>query len=130
MKSNDPGTLVEAATPRMKRIMWGLACAGTLWFALARGAVWGLSFLLGALISLASFHFTERFVNGMDGGGPRPSTFTAALAGMRYLFIAGLVFVLAATAGLQVLGALLGLLVAAAAALLEMIFELASSRGR
>jgi hypothetical protein len=115
----------------MKRLMWGLACGGTLSFGLAKGAVGGLSFLLGALISIASFHYTDRYVNRMGSGGrSTPSTFTAALAGLRYLFIAALVYVLAATAGLQVLEALLGMLVAAAAVLIGMIYELALSRSR
>jgi hypothetical protein len=116
---------LAASSRRMRRIMWGLAGVGAIAAAVLKGAAWGLSFLFGAVLSIASFHYTKRFVRSI---GPEeeshPGSFKVMLVGLRYLLAAGLLSWLAANAGLQIPAALFGLLTGAAAVVVEIICQL------
>ncbi|MBL8175237.1 MAG: ATP synthase subunit I [Bryobacterales bacterium] len=115
---------LDAAVHRLKRIMAILAAAGTILFAFAKGTEWGVGFLLGALISIASFHWTHRFVMAIGPGGEaKPRTWKSVLLGARYLIIAAVVYAIISSFGLNILAALCGLLIAAVAALLEILYE-------
>ena len=117
----------------MQRTMLLLTAGGAMGFSVQKGIGWGLSFLVGALLSMASFRYTLRFVRAIGpDAGTRPSTGKAILIGGRYLLLAAIVYFLTTTAGLNVLCALLGLFIAAAAALVEMMYQVAAhgSRGK
>lgn len=115
---------LDVAVGRMKRIMAVLAGLGCLVFAAAKGLDWGAGFLLGALISIASFHWTHRFVMAIGPGGEaKPRTWKSVLLGARYLIIAAVVYAIISSFGLNILAALCGLLIAAVAALLEILYE-------
>ncbi len=115
---------LDAAVGRMKRIMMVLAGVGCVGLAAAKGMDWGAGFLLGALISLASFHWTHRFVMAIGPGGEaKPKTWKSVLLGGRYLIIAAVVYAIISSFGLNILAALCGLLIAAVAALLEILYE-------
>ncbi|MBI4909618.1 MAG: ATP synthase subunit I [Acidobacteria bacterium] len=115
----------------MKRFLWVLAATGSVALGIANGLSWGISFATGALLAIASFQYTHRFVNSI-GSEPaaKPTNTKAVLVGLRYLFLAGLLYLLASTAGLNVPAALLGLLTPAAAALIEMLYQLGTLRKR
>jgi hypothetical protein len=115
---------LDSAVVRMKRIMGVLAGAGCVAFAAWKGLPWGSGFLLGALVSIASFHWTHRFVMAIGpGGDAKPKTWKSVLLGARYLIIAALVYAMISSFGLNILAALCGLLIAAVAALLEILYE-------
>jgi hypothetical protein len=108
----------------MKRIMASLSVAGFVIFLAWKGWPWGAGFLLGALISMASFHWTHRVVMAVGTGAQaKPRTWKIILLGARYLLIAGLVYAIINSFGLNILAALCGLLIAAAAAMLEILYE-------
>ncbi len=115
---------LDAAVVRMKRIMAALAVAGSVAFAIWKGVPWGSGFLLGAIISIAGFHWTHRFVMAIGPGGEaKPKTWKSVLLGARYLIIAAVVYAMMNSFGLNILAALCGLLIAAVAALLEILYE-------
>ncbi|MFN7932883.1 MAG: ATP synthase subunit I [Bryobacteraceae bacterium] len=115
---------LDAAIVRMKRIMAVLAFAGSVAFAFWKGIPWGTGFLLGALISIASFHWTHRFVMAIGPGGEaKPKTWKSVLLGVRYLLIAAVVYAIINSFGLNILAALCGLLIAAVATVLEILYE-------
>lgn len=115
---------LDAAIVRMKRIMAGLALIGFAALLVAKGKEWAAGYLLGSLISLASFHWTHRFVMAIGPGGEaKPKTWKSVLLGVRYLLIAAVVYAIITSFGLNILAALCGLLTAAVAALLEILYE-------
>lgn len=108
----------------MKLIMIVLAGVGCVALGVAKGVDWGAGFLLGALLSIASFHWTHRFVMAIGPGGEaKPRTWKSVLLGARYLLIAAVVYAIINSFGLNILAALSGLLIAAIAALLEILYE-------
>ena len=119
----------EASAGRMKRFLLVLAVSGALGLGAAKGLIFAVSFAVGALLAVVSFHYTYKFVSGIGKElAEKPSQTKAVLVGLRYLFIAGLLYVLMAEVGLNVLAALLGLLTPAGAVVLEMVYQLGSWR--
>jgi len=115
---------LDIAVVRMRRIMWTLGAVGSLFLLAWRGAAWGLGFAVGSLISIASFHYTHRFVMALgSAGAAKPRTWKSVLLGARYLLIFGAVYAMMTVFGLNILAALCGLMIAAAAALLEILYE-------
>jgi hypothetical protein len=110
---------------RIRQALWVLAAAGTAGFAIGKGWNWAFSFLTGALIAIASFHLTHRFVMSI-GATPsgKPGTFRMVLLGSRYLFIGAILALLAFAFDLNGTAALCGLLTPAAAVLFAMMLEL------
>jgi len=115
---------LDASVGRMKRIMMALAAIGSVVLLVWKGPAWGIGFLFGSGVSLASFHYTHRFVMAIGApGSPKPKTWKNVLFGSRYLLIGGIAYVTISIFGLNILAALCGLLIAAAAALLEILYE-------
>jgi hypothetical protein len=120
---------LDASVARMKRIMIVLAAVGSVALFIAKGPPWGVGFLFGAAVSLVSFHYTHRFVMAIGApGSPKPRTWKSVLFGSRYLVMGGVAWAAVSAFGLNVVAALCGLLIAAAAALLEVTFELIRGR--
>lgn len=107
--------------------MGAIALAGAIGFAISRGPWWGLSFLVGAALSGASFWLTHLVVQHL---GPQtskddpPSASDATLMGMRYVILGAAAYGTIRYLGLHLEAVLAGLLVAAAAALIEVLYEL------
>ncbi|GEM_PF-6986520 len=105
--------------------MWLFAAIGTAALAVTLGLSWAAGFLTGALIAQISFQVTHRFVLSIGGGARgKPAVWKTVLVGGRYLIIAALIYAMMKLFGLNILAALCGLLVAAAAALIEILYEL------
>ncbi|MCC6367741.1 MAG: ATP synthase subunit I [Bryobacterales bacterium] len=122
--AGNPEFNLDAAVERMRRIMLWLAVLGTVVFFVGKGPPWGIGFGVGALISVVSFHYTHRFVMAIGPGGKsKPGAFRSILLGARYLLIFAFVYAMMRLFGLHLLAALCGLMIAAAAALLEILYE-------
>ncbi len=122
--AENPEFDLDRAVERMRRIMLCLSLLGTAAFFLAKGPSWGVGFGTGALISMVSFHYTHRFAMAIGPGGrSKPGAFRATLMGARYLLIFAFVYAMMRLFGLHMLAALCGLMIAAAAALLEILYE-------
>jgi hypothetical protein len=116
---------LDRALWRVWRFLWLLAAAGavisTAWLGLNAGG----SFLFGALISAVSLHLTHKFVLSIGGPvQPRPAAWKSVLLGARWLLAAGIFYVMMKILGLHIAAALCGMLVAAGAAILEILYEL------
>lgn len=116
---------------RMKRFLWVLAVTGAVGFAGMKGLGWGASFAAGALLAVVSFEYTHRFVASIGGeAAHKPGNTKAVLMGLRYLFLAGILYLLVSAVGLNLLAALLGLLTPAAAVVIEMLYQLGTLQER
>jgi hypothetical protein len=117
----------KAIARRVARMMAALAAAGTLGFGIAKGPWWGLSFLGGAAISAASFFLTHLLVEHL---GPQvskdepPPASNATLMGMRYIVLGAAGYGMIRGLGLQPEAVVGGLLIAVAAVLAEVLYEL------
>lgn len=88
-------------------------------------AGWGLpsagGFFVGAAISLVSIHSWFRFSEMISGQGGRPGTLSAVLLVLRYALIAAAAYVTIKVLGSSPVAMMLGLLVAFAAVLLDLV---------
>jgi ATP synthase I subunit len=121
---------MERALARIYRIMIGLAVFGTAAGLALRGWRWAFGFLVGAAASYVNFRWLKQIVDAV-GGEPasRPGRARAALLmGLRFFLLWGGAYVIVKYSSLALAGALMGLFVPAAAAILEIVFELAYAR--
>lgn len=115
---------------RIRRLIGALGVGGAVVLAGARGVWWGVSFLGGAGLAFASFWVTHKLVETL--GPPHPDTppeertgsSKAVLLGMRYVLIGMACYGMINGLGLHLKAVLGGLLVGAAATLLEVLYEL------
>jgi hypothetical protein len=115
---------VERALTRIRRWMAVLAVAGTgaaLWI---EGPAWGAGFLAGALGAMANFRWLEQLAAGLDPRRPARRLRWAMLFGLRYVLLGAAAYVIVKLFGFSGLAILAGLLVAAAAVLAELVYEL------
>lgn len=116
---------LDRALYRVWRFLWLLTAAGTVIASAWLGLDIGWSFLFGAVISAVSLHLTHRFVMSIGKpSDPRPAPWKSVLLGARWLLIVGIFYVMMKILGLHVSAALCGMLVAAGAAILEILYEL------
>jgi hypothetical protein len=122
---NPEQAFYDRALRRMARGMAALTAAGCLVCLMLRGWKWGLGYLLGAAASCLNFRWLKRVVDSL-GGTPdrRLSPKFAILMGLRYLLLAAGGYVIVNFTSLSLPAALAGLLVPAAAVILEIVFEL------
>ena len=124
MPENDPA-FHDRAIRRIGRFTWILGLAGAATAASLRGFRDGLAFLIGASLSYASFWGWQQIANALTPGRkPRSSRFFI----FRIFALAGLAYVIIKFLGLNVAVAVAGLLVSAAAVLLEIVYELIYAR--
>ncbi len=84
-----------------------------------------LGFLCGATIAHFNFSLWKRITASIGDYGPEaPSDSKATVLGLRYLLIAGAVFVIIKVLGVSVLAVMAGLLVSVAAVLVELVRQL------
>jgi hypothetical protein len=121
---SDPA-FYDRALRRIYMLILSLGFAGGLAIAGLRGWQWGLGFLVGAAISFLNFRWLHQLVGTLGPEGTRLRKRLVIFLGLRYLVlgIGGYAIVLAF--GLDLTGALLGLLVPVGAVLSEILFELA-----
>lgn len=116
---------LDRALMRVWRFLWILAAAGTIVASGWMGVSVGSSFLFGAVISAISLHLTHKFVMSIGKpADPRPAAWKSVLLGARWLLIVGIFYVMMKFLGLHISAALCGMLVAAGAAILEILYEL------
>jgi len=111
-----------------RRITWFiliLGAGGAVGVAARRGIRDGLAFLIGASVSYLSFWGWQRVVDALTPGAkPRGSRFFI----LRVVFVGAAAYAIIKFLGLNVAVAVTGLLVSAAAVILELIFELIYAR--
>lgn len=112
----------------LRRIGWlipALGLCGAAAVAAVKGTAASLAFLLGAAVSYASFRGLRHVVDALGPGAKRrrPVIFIARMLLLVIIACAIIKFL-----GLNVAAAALGLLVSAAAVILEIIFELIYAR--
>jgi len=110
---------------RVGWIMLALALMGSAALAMTKGIRIGLAFLIGAAVSYASFWGWRHLVDALTPGGKKRSSFPFML---RIVLLIALAYVIIRFLGLNVPAAASGLLVSAAAVLLELVFELIYAR--
>lgn len=115
---------VEQALGRIRRLMAALAVAGTAVAWAAKGSDWGAGFLAGALAAIANFRWLEQIAGGLGPGRGRRRMRWAVLFGLRYVLLGAAAYVIVRLFGISGLAILAGLLIAAAAVLAEMLYEL------
>jgi hypothetical protein len=112
----------------IRRVSWiilALALIGSAVMALVKGARIGLAFLVGAMVSYASFWGWRQVVDAVTPAPRKRSSFPFIL---RILLLFVLAYAIIRFLGLNVAAAASGLLVSAAAVLLELVFELIYAR--
>jgi hypothetical protein len=112
----------------IRRVSWiilALALTGSAAIALVKGPSLGLAFLVGAMVSYASFWGWRQVVDAVTPAPQKRSSFPFVL---RILLLFVLAYAIIRFLGLNVAAAASGLLVSAAAVLLELVFELIYAR--
>jgi hypothetical protein len=106
---------------RMTWLIAGLGGTGAVALAVARGPKIGFGFLVGAGVSYLSFWRWEQVVQAL---GPEPKRRSSWTLAFRIFALAALAYVIIRFLGFNLAAALAGLLVSAAAVILEMLYEL------
>lgn len=115
---------VERAIERIFRGMLALSIAGVLAAAFVRGWRGGLGFLVGAAASYLNFYWVHRMVESLVPGARRPGKWTMLFIALRYLILGAGGYAIVRLSGLSVTAVLIGLFVAVAAVIVEIIYEL------
>jgi hypothetical protein len=110
---------------RVTWIMLALAVAGASVLIIFKGLRTGLAFLIGATVSYGSFWGWRQLVDALTPGPKKRSPFPFVL---RILLLIAVAYAIIRFLGLNVAAAASGLLVSAAAVLLELVFELVYTR--
>ncbi len=112
----------------IRRVTWiilALALTGSAVLAIIKGIRIGLAFLIGATVSYGSFWGWRQLVDALTPEPKKRSSFPLVL---RILLLIALAYAIIKFLGLNVAAAASGLLVSAAAVLLELVFELVYTR--
>jgi hypothetical protein len=118
----------EFEEPVLRRIVWisvALAIAGAIVAYFKYGPANAAGFLAGSTLSIVSFHGLRRMVRGIGGPSTGPST---ALFALRYFLVGGAVYVIVKSLEITAMPVLAGLFVAAAAVIVEILYELIYAR--
>ncbi len=118
----------DRAMRRLRAFMALLTVTGALAAATLRGWEWGVGFLAGALVSFLNFSWLHQLVASLGPGGRRPSRRLFAFLSLRYLLFGLAGYVIVRYFGLNLTAAILGLFVAAAAVIVEILYELVYAR--
>jgi hypothetical protein len=112
----------------IRRVIWiilALTLTGSVVLATIKGLRIGLAFLIGATVSYGSFWGWCQLVDALTPGAKKRSSFPFMA---RILLLIALAYAIIRFLGLNVAAAASGLLVSAAAVLLELIYELIYAR--
>lgn len=114
----------ERALKRLRVLMLVLAAAGglaSLWWG---GWAWALGFLAGAAASLVNFHWLHQLTSSIGSGGRKPGKRLLIFLATRYFLLGVCGYAIVSVFGFNLTAALVGLLVAAAAVIVEILYEL------
>lgn len=128
MTANSEAAHFDRAIERIRRAMLWLSVAGTLAAFGWKGWAWALGFLAGAAVSLLNFRWLHQLVAALGEGAPRPRKRLILFLSLRYLLLGLGGYVIVKISGLNLAAGLIGLLVAAAAVIFEIIYELIYAR--
>ena len=115
----------EQIIQRITRIMLVLALLGASILATIKGVRIGIAFLIGCAVSYLSFWGWQQVAAAL---GPSPKKRSAWGFTIRVIVLGALACVIIKFLGLDVAAAVTGLLVSAAAVILELIYELIYAR--
>jgi lipid-A-disaccharide synthase-like uncharacterized protein len=110
---------------RVTWIMVVLAITGSVLLVITKGIRIGLAFLIGATVSYGSFWGWRQLVDAL---APQPKKRSSFPFVFRILLLMAAAYAIIRFLGLNVAAAASGLLISAAAVLLELIFELIYAR--
>ena len=128
MTANSEAAHFGRAIERIRRAMLWLSLAGAVVASGWKGWEWGLGFLAGAAVSLLNFRWLHQLVAALGEGARRPRKRLVLFLSLRYLLLGLGGYVIVRFFGLNLAAGLIGLLVAAAAVILEIIYELIYAR--
>jgi len=114
------------ALVRIHRLMLVLGAGGTLALLAWRGWPWGAGFAFGALVSWLNYRWLKQVADAVGAKAPRKRV--AVVAAARYLLLGGGAYVILRFSKISKLAALAGLFIAAAAVVVEIVFELFYAR--
>jgi hypothetical protein len=120
--------MFELSFPRIRRLTLILGVGGAVAIWGARGPKEAASFLVGALLSLASFHSWMNLAESLDGSGKRPIGASVAFLALRYVLIGGAVYVIVKFLGIAPVAMIVGLLASFAAVVVELLYGRAISK--
>lgn len=106
---------------RITRLIMILGAAGAAVLCAVKGLKIGLGFLIGSAVSYLSFWRWQQVVGSL---GPQPKTRSSWVLVIRVLVLGAGAYVIIKLLGFNLAAALAGLLVSAAAVILEIIYEL------
>jgi hypothetical protein len=115
----------ERIIGRISKIMLALALLGASILATIKGARIGFAFLIGCAVSYLSFWGWQQVAAAL---GPSPKKRSSFGFTIRVILLGALACVIIKFLGLDVAAAVTGLLVSAAAVILELIYELIYAR--
>jgi hypothetical protein len=125
----DDEAFYRAAMGRIYRLLVAVSITGTLAALAWKGWQASAGFALGAAASTVSFRWLHRLVNALGGRNEHAGkTRLAWLFGFRYLIFGFGAYVIVKYFGISPVSVILGLFAAAAAVLIEILFELIYAR--
>lgn len=108
-------------------IVW-LSIAGTVATAGFVGWAWGLGFLIGATASALNFRWLHHMADAIVPGGKKPGKGLGVFLSLRYVLFGVTGYIMIKYFQVDILAALVGLFVAVAAVLVEILYELIYAR--
>lgn len=118
----------ELIVPRIIRIAAALGVIGTISVLIRYGPKMAVGFLLGSVLSLLNFHGLRRVVEGLTGMSSSGFKTSPVFWAFRYMLFMGIGYVIVKGLGISLTPILAGLFVAAAAIILEILYELTYAR--
>ena len=117
---------LRASIARMVRFMAIMSAAGMVALFAWRGWRWGLGFGLGAAISWLNFRWLKKLVDSLHeaAAGKKPNQRAAVILGLRFLLLGGAGYAILRYSEISLTAALVGLFVSAAAAIVEILYQL------
>jgi len=120
--------IFDRAVGRMRVAMLWLTGTGALTAWIWQGWQWALGFAAGAAASLLNFRWLHHLVASLGEGRRAPRKRLVFFLAARYLLLGLCGYVIVKVFGLSLVAALIGLFVAVAAVILEIIYELIYAR--
>lgn len=117
--------MIDLSFPRIRKLTIILAVIGGLIAFAAAGAASAAGFIVGAMFSLASLHSWIRLAEMLDPDAPvRPGKGAAVFLALRYVFIAGALYVIVKYLRFTAAAMIVGLLISFAAVVIDLLYGL------
>ncbi len=108
-------------------MLW-ISAAGGAVAAWRAGSTWTLGFLVGAAVSVANFRWLHRLVDSVGPDAKKPGKLLGFFLMFRYVLFGVAGYVIVKYFRVNLMAALVGLFVAVAAVLVEILYELVYAR--